>query len=235
MAVDDKPRRPGPPYNPGVRELVAAKRRASSPPQRAHARLGFRGWHERGYLPHRDEPGLTQFVTFRLADGFPSAVRAEWAALLEIEEDRQRRLQLEAYLDAGRGECTLRRPEIAQIVEGALRFYHGRYYDLRAWVVMPNHVHALFQIGTTPLSRIMDQVKQYTARTANKRLRRRGQFWAEDYWDTFMRDPAHELRTRRYVESNPVRAHLVLDPKAWPWSSARCRDEVGELRLQRVA
>jgi hypothetical protein len=27
---------------------------------------GFRGWHERGYLPHCDKPGLVQFITFRL-------------------------------------------------------------------------------------------------------------------------------------------------------------------------
>jgi len=45
-----------------VRELVAGKRRWSSPPNREDALKGFKDWHERGYLPHRDEPGLTQFV-----------------------------------------------------------------------------------------------------------------------------------------------------------------------------
>src|SRR2546425_795648 len=60
----------GLPHNPGVRDLVQGKRRFSSPPKREDAILGFRGWHERGYLPHRDEPGLTQFLTFRLADSF---------------------------------------------------------------------------------------------------------------------------------------------------------------------
>jgi hypothetical protein len=45
-----------------VRELVSGKRRWSSPPNRENARQGFRGWHERGYLPHRDEPGLTQWL-----------------------------------------------------------------------------------------------------------------------------------------------------------------------------
>src|SRR6266571_7984928 len=106
-----KRRLPGPPHNPSVRELVAEKRRSSSAPKRQDALLGFRGWHERGYVPHRDEPGLTQFVTFRLADGFPAALRGEWAALLEIEDDRERRTEFEAYLDKGRGECYLRRPD----------------------------------------------------------------------------------------------------------------------------
>src|SRR5947209_3929124 len=63
MTRSDGPGRFGPPHNPAVRELVANKRRWSSPPKREHAMLGFRGWHERGYLPHRDEPGLVQFVT----------------------------------------------------------------------------------------------------------------------------------------------------------------------------
>ena len=210
---------------------VPARRRGAPPPNPEDARLGFRGWHERGYLPHRDEPGLVQFVTLRLADSFPAGLRSEWAALLELEDDRARRLKLEDYLDQGRGECALRSPEIAQIVEQAVRFYHQRYFDLRAWVVMPNHVHVLFQVGATPLARVMDQLKTYTAREANKRLGRRGPFWAEDYWDTFLRDADHEMGTRHYIENNPVKAHLVLDSKQWPWSSARCRDEYGALRL----
>ena len=149
------PRRIGPPHNPGVRNLVAAKRRWSSPPNPEQARQGFRGWNERGFLPHRDEPGLVQFVTFRFADCFPAALRPEWEHLLGIEHDRERRTQLEAYLDRGRGDCCLRRPEIAGLVETALRFFHGQRYELRAWVVMPNHVHALFKVDSVPMSRIV--------------------------------------------------------------------------------
>jgi len=70
MSQPLKPHRSGPPHNPGVRELVEGKRRWSSPAKPEDARQGFRGWNERGYLPHRDEPGLTQFVTFRLTIHF---------------------------------------------------------------------------------------------------------------------------------------------------------------------
>ena len=180
--------------------------------------------------PHRDEPGLTQFVTFRLADAFPAALRAEWAALWEIEDDRERRQEVEAYLDQGRGECHLRRPDVARVVEEALRHFQGARYDLRAWVVMPNHVHALFKVDAVPMSEILEGWKRYSAREANKLLRRRGAFWQEDYWDTYMRDAAHELKSRRYIESNPVKAFLVREAKEWPWSSARFRDEFGGLK-----
>lgn len=233
MAETPKPRPPGPPHNPGVRELVAGKRRWSSAPGREDAILGFRGWHERGYLPHRDEPGLTQFVTFRLADCFPAELRSEWAALLAVEDERERRAQLETYLDKGRGERHLRRPDIAKMVEDALRFFHGQRYELRAWVVMPNHVHVLFKLGEVPMSRILESWKKFTSHEADKLLQRHGQFWAEDYWDTYQRDSAHELHSRNYLEANPVKAFLVRDPKAWPWSSTRCRDERGTLRLYR--
>ena len=226
-----KPRRSGPPHNPGGRELIASKRRWSSPSKPEDARQGFRGWNERGYLPHRDESGLTQFVTFRLADSFPEALRSEWEHLLKIEDDRERRAELEAYLDKGRGECYLRWPEIGELVEDAVRFFHGERYDLCAWVVMPNHVHALFKVDATPMAEILESWKKHTANKANRLLNRRGEFWQADYWDTFMRAGAHELETRNYIENNPTKAGLVLDPKAWPWSSARFRDKFGVLKL----
>ena len=96
---------------------------------------------------------------------------------------------------------------------------------------MPNHVHFLVQVGETPLSKIVKELKRYTSREANEILRRTGAFWCEDYFDTFIRDAQHELKTRRYIENNPVKASLVREPKEWPWSSARFRDESGNLRL----
>ena len=152
--------------------------------------------------------------------------------MLAIEDERERRKELEAYLDRGRGECHLRRPDIGALVDGALRFNHGKYYDLRAWVVMPNHVHVLFKVGSKAMGRMVGEWKEYTAREANKILSRRGrQFWDVDYWDTYMRDSAHETRSRRYIENNPTKAFLVRDPKEWLWTSARHRHEYGELKL----
>lgn len=226
-----KESRKGPPKNPGLRSLVSNKRRYSSTINTIHARQGFRGWHERGYLPHRDEPGLTQFVTFRLTDCFPRKLRGEWEHLWKIEENDHRRAELERYLDRSHGECQLRQPRIAELVENALRFFHGERYDLRAWVIMPNHVHVLFQIGTTPMSDIVASWKKHTARKANRWLKKRGRFWELDYWDTYMRDMEHEQATLHYIEANPVKAMLIRESQQWKWSSARWRDKWGVLRL----
>jgi len=220
-----------PPYNPGVRDLIREKCAWSRSLSLVDIEHGFQGWHEGGYLPHRDEPGLIQFVTFRLADAFPDELRSEWEVLLKIEDDRKRRIELETYLDKGRGECHLRQPAIAKMVEDSLRFRHGVDYELRAWVIMPNHVHLLFKVLDVPMSQLMDAWKGFTAKQANKMLGRRGKFWQDGYWDTFMRDADHEQRTRKYIEANPVKAGLALERKEWPWSSARFRDAYERLCL----
>lgn len=243
MSQPPKPRRPSPPHNPGVRDLVEGKRRWSSPRKIENLKQGFRGWNERGYLPHRDEPGLTQFVTFRLADSFPESLRSEWEHFAKVEDDREQRKLLEAYIDAGRGECHLRNPEIAKLVEDNFRQFgegcgsqsrapgvSAVRYELRAWCIMPNHVHVLFKVGTVSMSETVGAWKKHTGRLANKLLGKRGAFWAEDYFDVFMRDAEHEQKTVRYIENNPTKAKLALDPKEWPWSSARYRDEYGVLR-----
>lgn len=218
------PTQPGkPPRNPGLRELIAGKRAWSEPLDATARAHGFLGWHARGYLPHFDAPGVTQFVTFRLADALPVSRRAEWEALLRIEDDRERRQQLEAYLDLGLGECWLRRPEIARLVGDALRFFDGQRYRLEAWVVMPNHVHVLVEVWQTPLAQLLHSWKRHTSLEANRLLGRNGHFWEREYWDTLIRDEAHRVRARHYVESNPTKAKLVRDPADWPWSSAHER------------
>jgi REP element-mobilizing transposase RayT len=197
-------------------------------------------------LPHRDEPGLTQFVTFHLADSFPTALRREWEHLWRIEDRDERRKELEVYLDKGLGECHLQHPDIARLVEDNMRHHSGSEiiatsnltdgprYELRAWVVMPNHVHVLFRTGSVPMSTIVEAWKKNTARLANRLLGRKGTFWQADYFDTYMRDSAHDRRTIRYIENNPVKAKFVREAKDWPWSSARFRDEYGNLDLTKV-
>ena len=108
MKGDDELKRKGPPHRPEVRKVVERQRRGARNPNRGEQMAGFQGWNERGYLPHRDEPGLTQFVTFRLADSFPVELREEWEGLLKIEDERERRVQLEAWLDLGHGACWLK-------------------------------------------------------------------------------------------------------------------------------
>ena len=222
---------PVPPYNPGVKGLVEGKRAGSQTLSPETVQQGFQGWHERGYLPHRDEPGKVQFVTFRLADAFPETLSSEWQPLLEIQNTRQRKIEWEAYLDKGRGACLLRHAEIARLVEKSFLCRHGEDYELRAWVIMPNHVHLLFKVLGVPMSQVVGNWKGFTAKQANKLLGRQGKFWQSEYWDTFIRDEEHERRTRKYIEENPAKAGLAATRQDWPWGSARFRDAYDRLCL----
>lgn len=208
----------GLPHRPAVREVVRRRMDVADGLSKEELVAGFRGWNERGYVPHRDEPGLVQFVTFRLADGFPEAKREVWEKLLRIEDDRERRVQLEAWLDQGHGACHLRDERIANLVMEALRRYDGERYRLRACTIMPNHVHVLFEVGMVPMAKVVQIWKGASARAANLVLGASGPFWQPDYWDTFMRDVEHEERTVRYIRNNPVKAGLVQDWREWPWT-----------------
>lgn len=90
---------------------------------------------------------------------------------------------------------------------------------------MPNHVHVLFKVHAEPMALIVGAWKGFTAKAANKLLNRKGKFWQEEYWDTYMRDAEHEVRARRYIETNPVKASLVNAPEEWRWSSASHLDK----------
>ena len=210
--------------NRRVYETVARKRACEGPQAPAEAAveraIGSKGWHTRGYLPHYDKPGLMEMVTFRLADAMPASRRHEWEVLFQIKDEREKRTRLEAYLDRGCGECHLRDPRAAAAVEQVIQRFDGRRYRLVAWVVMPNHFHALVELWTITLGELLKAWKGVSARAINLVLGRRGQLWQDDYWDRYIRDEEHFGKARRYIESNPVKAGLARAAAAWPWSSA---------------
>lgn len=214
---------------------------SNPPPQPSYPRSRLvGGLHTRGYLPHLKRAGAAYFVTFRLAGTLPREVllrlKHEREAILENARAHRRPLTLteqeqlfiwycdkvDAYLDAGHGACWLRRPEIAGLVCGALRFFEGERYELRAWVVMSNHVHAVvLPKPRWTLSQILHSWKSFTATRANQMLNRVGQpFWQVESFDHLIRNDEDMTRCCAYTVSNPVKAGLCAWPEDWKWSSA---------------
>jgi putative DNA methylase len=206
-----------------VRQLIRDKRAWTEPLSADEEKPGFRGWHSRGYLPHFDAPGLRQMITYRLADAMPVSRRHEWLELLSIEGEREQRIKIETYLDAGHGECHLRQPKIVALVQENLLHFDGMSYRLLAWTVMPNHVHALIEMMQTPLSEILHGWKSYTGKAANRLLGRTGDFWQPEYFDRYIRDEEHFGKAVRYIENNPVKAGLTKLPEEWLFGSAHFR------------
>jgi REP element-mobilizing transposase RayT len=116
----------------------------------------------------------------------------------------------------------LKLPEIAQMVVDTLNYGADklRYYDLHSYVVMPNHVHVLLS-PLTNASKLLQSVKGFSAREANKILTRSGEpFWQPESYDHWVRDAAEFERIRRYIEEHPVRAGLAAKPEEYSWTSA---------------
>jgi REP element-mobilizing transposase RayT len=183
-------------------------------------------------LRHLDAPGLIQHVTFRLHDSLPAHVLRD-AGLPSLGKDERAipedsnvpDASLESpyarLVDAGYGECWLRRPEVAESMVKILLHFDGERYQIVEWCVMPNHVHVLVQCHAGwALPRVVQGWKSFGARTANAMLQRSGPFWAPDYFDRFIRDGAHLATVRQYIRDNPVAAGLVARAEDWRWSSA---------------
>ena len=129
--------------------------------------------------------------------------------------------RVDKYLDAGHGECWLKQPGLADLVAAALRFHQGQRFDLLAWVVMPNHVHAVVhpRPGWT-LSKIVQSWKGFTAYEANRILNRVGQtFWQPEAYDHLIRDEEDSHRCCHYTTMNPANAGLCARREDWKWSS----------------
>jgi len=175
------------------------------------------GIHNRGYLPHLKAEGGIYFVTFRLADSLPQSALDE---LRDIPPEARSK-KIEAYLDAGHGECVLSKPEIAQLVVHTLKTFDGERYVLHDWVVMPNHVHLVIEPrGEHGLSDILHSLKSYTASEANRILARNGAFWQHESYERLLRNQDEFDRCVQYVQQNPVRAQLVSEPAQYAYGRA---------------
>jgi REP element-mobilizing transposase RayT len=183
------------------------------------------GWRTRGYLPHFDGRAVPQFISLHLADALPLTVIDRWkrqlAQLPEKEEQVLMHRRIERYLDQGYGECLLKNPVVAEMVQNTLLEGDGNDYQIFSWVVMPNHIHSLLRrFEDLELESIMRNFKSSTAHKANNVLGRDGQFWMKDYFDRYIRNEVHFQNTVRYIENNPVKAGLCARPEDWPFSSA---------------
>ncbi len=90
-----------------------------------------------------------------------------------------------------------------------------------AWVLMPDHVHWLLQLGERgELSVVASRLKSASARHANRALGRVGTVWARAFHDHALRSEDDLQDTARYVVANPLRAGLVTRIGDYPFWNA---------------
>jgi REP element-mobilizing transposase RayT len=181
---------------------------------------------KRNRLPHWQASHAIQFMTFGLADAIPRAVldeidqqchayveflRRTKGPLTKADEyvvARERRRFTERALDHGLGECLLRDPAIAAMVEHAIHYLDGWKYDLISWSVMTNHLHLLYGAKGFRDGEIVHSLKGFTGRELNLHLQRSGSVWASDYYDHAVRNSRELQRIVRYIMNNASAAGL---------------------------
>jgi putative transposase len=170
-------------------------------------------------LPHWQPDHCSIFVTWRLHGSLPKGF-AEHLRKWSSEPGKQF-FHADRILDAeSNGPLWLNDPGVANEAQRAIR--HGAelgHYVLRAYVIMPNHVHVLLD-PLVPLEKLTSGIKGVSAREGNARLGGTGKpFWQDESFDHWIRGPGQLARTHNYIENNPVKARLCAEPQDWPWSS----------------
>jgi REP element-mobilizing transposase RayT len=169
-------------------------------------------------LPHFHPDNVHVFLTWRIWGSLPAnaasgAYPTPGHAFTAVDRILDRRTS---------GTLWLRDHRIADLVSRAILLgdCERHFYRLRAWSVMPNHVHLLI-LPLVPVPILMRWLKGSTARSANRILGRTGNpFWQDESWDHYLRTSSQIDRTAAYIERNPVSAGLVSSEERWPWSSA---------------
>ena len=87
--------------------------------------------------------------------------------------------------------------------------------------LMPNHDHLIVETPEPNLGAGMQVLNLSYARFFNWRYRRVGHVFQGPYRCVHIRREEQLVQTARYVALNPVRAGLVPNPEAWPWTSYR--------------
>lgn len=90
-----------------------------------------------------------------------------------------------------------------------------------AWVLMPDHVHWLHQLGETDsLGEVIGRLKSASSRHTNRALNRTGPLWSKAFHDHALREEEDLQAVARYIVANPLRAGLIKRIGDYPFWNA---------------
>lgn len=105
----------------------------------------------------------------------------------------------------------------AMLAEAAIQYRVA----IHAYVLMDNHLHLLATPPTADaLSRMMQSLGRRYVGWFNTQHARSGTLWEGRFRAGLIEAGPYLLACVRYIELNPVRSGLCLDPAQWTWSSA---------------
>ena len=109
----------------------------------------------------------------------------------------------------------------AALLQDVLETSERYAFHLLSFVIMPDHLHAIVvpRPGDT-ISQTMRFIKGSYARRHNERIPAHGAIWQSSFYDRAVRREEDLFQFIHYIEDNPVKSGLVLDPKDYPFCSA---------------
>lgn len=121
-----------------------------------------------------------------------------------------------------RQPCFFTDDDYARYLQDLRELVLARECSIHAYVLMTNHVHLLLTPKAVgDVGRVMQALGRRYVRYVNDRYRRTGTLWEGRFKSSLVTGNDYLLRCQRYIELNPVRARMVVDPGDYAWSSHR--------------
>jgi putative transposase len=98
----------------------------------------------------------------------------------------------------------------------------ARFYSvaIHSYVLMPNHLHLLATPADSEgLAQMMQKLGRFYVPWFNNKYERFGGLFQGRFRTSLVDSDRYFLACSRYIELNPVRAHLAASPLDYPWSS----------------
>jgi len=117
----------------------------------------------------------------------------------------------------------------ADLMQDALiRHSQQMPFDISAYVILPDHFHAVIDCQGHDLSEIMRKIKLSFSKQYRFRIETdHGVVWQKRFWDHIIRDQNDLNRHIDYIHYNPVKHGLVDSPSNWKYSSIHAYYEEG--------
>ncbi len=98
--------------------------------------------------------------------------------------------------------------------------------NILSYCLMSNHVHLLaVPLEEDALARCVGRTNLIYTQYVNRKYHRSGRLWQNRFYSSIVSDDIYLWSVMRYIEINPVKAGIVKDPLAYPWSSCRATVE----------
>jgi len=110
------------------------------------------------------------------------------------------------------------REVLNEIVAEALPVHGAR---IHAFCWMTNHLHALTQVGDTPLGPLVQRIAARYSRYRHKQLRTKGHLFERRHDATLVQTDLYFVTLLRYIHLNPTDAGIAKSAEDYAWSSHR--------------